>query len=120
MKRNTMLKRLLWMRYRLIRELNNDYVRRSEALTKEVKKMKWDHFHKIKKKDEALKSKERQVTTLKEAEAIRCKEQKHLRKSIEAKDVEIDILKEEIEGHMRLKIKNSTLKRKVNDLGEAM
>ena len=35
---------------RLIRELRNDHVRRSEALTKEVKRMKWNHFHKIKKR----------------------------------------------------------------------
>ena len=37
---------------------------------------------------------------------------------MKAKDAEIDMLKEEIERHMQLEIKNSTLKRKVNDLGE--
>ena len=59
-------------------ELNNDHSRRSEVLAKEVKRMKQDHFYKMKKKDEELKRKECQVRILKEAEAIRCKEQKHL------------------------------------------
>ena len=102
---------------RLIRELNDNQIKRSEELAKKLKTIRWDYFNKINKKDKALKQKEHQVKTLKDTETVLSKEQEHLRESMTIKKVEIEMLKEEIYGHTYIEIENATLKRKIANLG---
>ena len=101
---------------RLMQDLDNDYLRRFKESAKKLKLMRQDHYHEKNEKDKVFKQKYHQAKTLKDVEAALSKEQKHLRESMAAKKVEIEMLKEEIDRNKQVEIENTILKRNVANL----
>ena len=97
---------------RLVRDLNEDQVRKAEESKKKVKSMRWDYYNKTNGKDNKLKQKDCNIKTLQKAKVTFKKKKKHLIESIAAKEAEVETTKEKINEKGKVKIENEMLQRK--------